>query len=50
VVPLAKPASVALASGTSVVTATGVQGVAMSALCLWFATRPGIAGLRRPTP
>jgi len=45
-VPLAIPAFGALAAGTSVLTAAVVYGGAMSALCLWFATRPGIARLR----
>jgi len=44
-VPLANPATVAPPSGTSVVTAAGVYAVAMSALRLRFATRPGIPRL-----
>ena len=45
-VPLAIPAFGALAAGTSLLTAAGLFGAAMAALCLWFATRPGIARLR----
>jgi hypothetical protein len=45
-VPLAIPAFGALAAVTSVLTAAAVYGTAMSLLCLWFATRPGIARLR----
>ena len=45
-VPLAIPALGALATATSVLTAAVVYGAAMSVLCLWFATRPGIARLR----
>jgi MFS family permease len=45
-VPLAIPAFGALAAGASVLTAACVYGGAMAALCLWFATRPGIARLR----
>lgn len=44
-VPFAIPAFGALAAGTSVLTAAGAYGAAMSVLCLWFATRPGIARL-----
>ncbi|GAA2742415.1 MFS transporter [Terrabacter aerolatus] len=45
-VPLAIPAFGALAAGSSVLAAACVYGAAMAALCLWFATRPGIARLR----
>jgi DHA3 family macrolide efflux protein-like MFS transporter len=45
-VPLAIPAFGALAAASSVLTAAVVYGAAMSVLCLWFATRPGIARLR----
>jgi hypothetical protein len=44
-VPLSIPALGALAAASSVMTATVVFGVAASALCLWFATRPAIARL-----
>lgn len=45
-VPLAVPLFGALAAGTSVLVATCAYGAAMATLCLWFATRPGIARLR----
>ena len=45
-VPLAIPAFGALTAATSLLTAACVFGAAMSVLCLWFATRPGIARLR----
>jgi hypothetical protein len=43
--PLSVPALGAFAAATSVLTATVVFGFAMSALCLWFATRRVIARL-----
>jgi MFS family permease len=42
-VPLSVPALGAIAAASSVLTATVVFGVAASALCLFFATRPSIA-------
>jgi DHA3 family macrolide efflux protein-like MFS transporter len=43
--PLSVPALGAVVRATSVLTATLVFGLAMSALCLWFATRRAIRGL-----
>lgn len=44
-VPIAIPVFGALAAGASVLTAACVYGAGMAVLCLWFATRPGIARL-----
>jgi MFS transporter, DHA3 family, macrolide efflux protein len=44
-VPLSVPALGALVHATSVLVATVVFGLAMSVLCLWFATRRAIRGL-----
>jgi hypothetical protein len=44
-VPLSVPALGALVHATSVLVATVVSGLAMSALCLWFATRRAIRDL-----
>jgi hypothetical protein len=43
--PLAMPLLGALAGWTSVLMSTQVFGLAMSVLCLSFATRPAIVGL-----
>jgi MFS transporter, DHA3 family, macrolide efflux protein len=43
--PLSVPALGVVVRATSVLTATLVFGLAMSALCLWFATRRAIRGL-----
>jgi MFS family permease len=43
--PLSVPALGALVRASSVLTATLAFGLAMSGLCLWFATRRAIAGL-----
>jgi len=45
-VPLAIPAFGALAAATSVLTAAVACGVGMAGLCVWFATRRGIADVR----
>jgi MFS family permease len=44
--PLSVPALGAVVHATDVLTATLVFGLSMSALCLWFATRPPIRALR----
>jgi MFS family permease len=44
--PLSVPALGAVVRATDVLTATLAFGLSMSALCLWFATRPGIRTLR----
>jgi hypothetical protein len=44
-VPLSVPALGALVHATSVLAATLVFGLAMSVLCLWFATRRAIRDL-----
>jgi DHA3 family macrolide efflux protein-like MFS transporter len=43
--PLSVPALGLVSSATSVLTATMAFGLAMSLLCVWFATRPGIRRL-----
>jgi MFS transporter, DHA3 family, macrolide efflux protein len=44
--PLSVPALGAVVHATDVLTATLAFGLSMSALCLWFATRPAIRSLR----
>jgi DHA3 family macrolide efflux protein-like MFS transporter len=48
--PLSVPALGAVAATAGVLPATLLFGAAMSVLCLWFATRPVLASLTRPTP
>ena len=48
--PLSVPALGAVAATAGVLPATLLFGGAMSALCLFFATRPALARLTRPTP